>query len=226
MSSNNSGYNDRVVPGPAAPEDKDDLRERVLRASVSLIEEEGLASLSMREVARRAGVSHQAPYHYFPDRESILAAVAERGFELLHERMQQARSEANGASDALERTAVAYVTFACDYPAHFRIMFRPELMTLANHHDADCCADTAFKHVPEMVIDCMKAGFPADVGVEVMSTLLWSIVHGFACLLIDGPLGEKVPAIIQDREKFIRDVAHTARRMVDATIAQEQLKRA
>ena len=214
-----------MVPSAAAPEDKDDLRERVLRASVSLIEEEGLANLSMREVARRAGVSHQAPYHYFPDRESILAAVAERGFELLHERMQQARSEAKGATDALERTAIAYVTFACDYPAHFRIMFRPELVTLANHHEADCCADTAFRHVPEMVIDCMKAGFPQEIGVEVMSTLLWSIVHGFACLLLDGPLAEKVPSIAQNREQAIRDVAHAARMMVDATIAVEKMKR-
>ncbi len=203
-----------------APEDKDDLRERVLRASVSLIEEEGLASLSMREVARRAGVSHQAPYHYFPDRESILAAVAARGFALLDEHLTQARGEAVGASDALERAAIAYVKFACDYPAHFRIMFRPELVTLANHHQADCCADTAFKHVPEMVIECMKAGFPESVGVDVMSTLLWSIAHGFACLLIDGPLGEKVPSFARHREQAIRDVAHAARTMLDATIAQ------
>lgn len=206
-------------------DDKDDLRERVLRASVSLIEEEGLANLSMREVARRAGVSHQAPYHYFPDRESILAAVAERGFELLNERLTRARSEADGATDAIERAAIAYVTFACDYPAHFRIMFRPELVTLANHHEADCCADTAFKHVPEMVIECIKAGFPESIGVETMSAFLWSVVHGFACLLIDGPLCEKVPAVEQNRERAIRDLAHATRRMIDATIEVEKLKR-
>jgi len=208
-----------------APENKDDLRERVLRASVSLIEEEGLANLSMREVARRAGVSHQAPYHYFPDRESILAAVAERGFDLLNERLTRARSEADSTTDAVERAAIAYVTFACDYPAHFRIMFRPELVTLANHHEADCCADTAFKHVPEMVIECMKAGFPESIGVETMSAFLWSVVHGFACLLIDGPLCEKVPDVEQNREKAIRDLAHATRRMIDATIEVEKLKR-
>lgn len=208
-----------MVTNGQKPDEKDDLRERVLSASVELIEKEGLGALSMREVARRAGVSHQAPYHYFVDREAILAAVAERGFEILAQRLVQAREQSCGATHALELAGIAYITFACEHPAHFRIMFRPELVKLSNHHEANCSANKAFIHVPEMVIDCMKAGLPEDIGVETMSALLWSIVHGFACLLLDGPLLEKLPSFGQDRDKAMNDMVRTMRRMVDATIS-------
>ncbi len=204
--------------------EKDDLRERVLRASVELIDEEGLESLSMREVARRAGVSHQAPYHYFEDREAILAAIAERGFELLTQALVDARSKARSATDALERSAIAYVRLACEKPAYFRIMFRPELVKVANHHEADCSANNSFAHLCELVEDCMKAGLPKDFSVETVIALLWSVVHGFASLLIDGPLKEKVAAIAENEDKAIRDVSRALRRMVDATIASARTK--
>ena len=208
-----------VTNGQAPEEGKDDLRERVLNASVELIEEAGLGALSMREVARRAGVSHQAPYHHFADREAILAAVAERGFEMLALRLDQARQQSSGATHAIELAGIAYIRFACEHSAYFRIMFRPELVTLSDHHELDCCADKAFAHVPAMVLDCMKAGLPEDMGLETMVALLWSLVHGFACLLIDGPLLEKLPSFGQDREKAMRDLTSTVRRMLDATIA-------
>jgi len=199
--------------------DKDDLRERVLRASLELIDERGLAALSMREVARRAGVSHQAPYHYFADRQAILAAAAERGFGLLNDKLVQARAQAQGPTHTLELTAIAYVRFALENPACFRIMFRPELVKHSNYESLDCRADLAFRHVPEMVTACMEAGLPKDIGVETMSVLLWSVVHGFAWLLIDGPLCEKLPSFAADQDRAIADLAHTVRRMVDATIA-------
>jgi AcrR family transcriptional regulator len=204
--------------------EKDALRERVLRASVELIDEEGLGALSMREVARRAGVSHQAPYHYFPDREAILAAIAEHGFAILTRALVEARARSRGATDAVERAAIAYVRFACENAAYFRIMFRPELVQVSNHHDADCSADIAFRHLPEMVMDCVKAGLPKELGGETMIALLWSVAHGVASLLIDGPLKEKSPSFAQNPDKAMRDVAKAMRRMLDATIASAQLK--
>ncbi|MCA2966200.1 MAG: helix-turn-helix transcriptional regulator, partial [Acidobacteriaceae bacterium] len=77
-----------------------DLREQVLLASVELIGEAGLGGLSMREVARRAGVSHQAPYHYFGDKAAIVAALVVRGFGMLAERWEEA---AAGAGEVTER---------------------------------------------------------------------------------------------------------------------------
>jgi AcrR family transcriptional regulator len=204
---------------PGDPPDKEDLRERVLRASVELIDQDGLGALSMREVARRAGVSHQAPYHYFQDREAILAAVAERGFDILGEMLRQARAQATGPTHAVELAAIAYVQFAYEHSAYFRIMFRPELVTLKNHHEVDCTADQAFCHVPELVMGCFKAGLPQGLGAENMCALLWSVVHGFACLLIDGPLLEKLPGL-QDGPRAARELGRTVRRMIDAAIGK------
>src|SRR5438128_419394 len=97
-----------------------ELREQILDASVRLIEAEGLAALSMREVARRAGVSHQAPYHHFADKEAILAAIAEEGFRRLNAAMEEAsRSKPADAASRLIAGGRAYVRFAATNPAHF-----------------------------------------------------------------------------------------------------------
>jgi AcrR family transcriptional regulator len=199
----------------------DSLRERILSASIALIEEEGLSALSLREVARRAGVSHQAPYHYFADREAILATLAERGFATLQAAVEAARCSGTGPTEALELAAIAYVQFACDHPAHFRLMFRPELVALKDHPES---ANRSFNHVPAMVVDCMKAGLPESFGVEVMSTLFWSIVHGLACLLLDGPLVMRVPELMKDQKRTIAQVAHAARLMVEASMVQGRAK--
>lgn len=195
-----------------------DLRERVLAAIIELVEKSGLEALSMREVARRAGVSHQAPYHYFPDRESILAAICGQGFALLDARIAAARARGTSASDRLERAGIAYVRFACEHPAHFRMMFRPELVHLGAHEAVNASADAAFAHVPAMVADCVAEGLPAEPNVEALVITFWSFVHGFACLLLDGPLAAKVPGAA--RETAIEDVARAFRALVDTSIAK------
>lgn len=224
VSSRNSGYTNGPVTKPPARVDKDDLRDRVLRASVDLIDEKGLGALSMREVARRAGVSHQAPYHYFADREAILAAVAERGFELLNQGLSMARQNATQPAHRVELSAIAYLTFAAENPSYFRIMFRPELVTLSKHRELDCSANKAFAHVPDMVADCIRAGLPKDIGAESMTAFLWSMVHGQACLIVDGLMVKVFPSFAQERKNVIADFARTARRLVEATIAEARGK--
>src|SRR5205814_2543102 len=94
-----------------------DLRQKVLRASLALIEEGGLDGLSMREVARKSGVSHQAPYHYFGDREAILAAIAGEGFSKLGESFLRAVARAGPEpAKALEAIGRAYLAFALRHP--------------------------------------------------------------------------------------------------------------
>jgi AcrR family transcriptional regulator len=84
-----------------------DLRERILDATVTLIEADGLAALSMREVARRAGVSHQAPYHHFTDRQAILAAIAEEGFKRLNAGLASAAGSPVGTPPPISRKPAA-----------------------------------------------------------------------------------------------------------------------
>src|SRR5262245_58410849 len=127
-----------------------DLRQKVLDASLALIKEGGLDRLSMREVARKAGVSHQAPYHYFSDREAILAAVAGEGFAKMEESLVRAAAEA-GADPvkAVEAMGRAYVEFALRNPGYFQAMFRADAVPLDRYPEARQREDEAFGNLVE-----------------------------------------------------------------------------
>ena len=106
-----------------------DLRSELLRTSRELLDEAGPSALSMREVARRAGCTHQAPYHYFANREAILAALVCEGFDELADRLAVAH-EGLGDADlhaVLVASGNAYVEFALRHPGVFRVMFRPDV---------------------------------------------------------------------------------------------------
>ena len=91
----------------------------------------------MREVAREAGVSHQAPYHHFGDREAILAAIAAEGFAKLQQELERAAaSTGDDAAKAVEAMGCAYVDFALRHPAYFQVMFRADAVPLENYAEA------------------------------------------------------------------------------------------
>jgi AcrR family transcriptional regulator len=202
------------TPAPAAPEE--DVRARVLTAAVALIDRVGLAGVSMREVARAAGVSHQAPYHYFADREAIFAALAEDGFKILAERLERVTVLGVPAVDRFVEAGQAYVEFAFDHPALFRIMFRPDMVTMERFPEVKACGDRAFQTVPALVQACIAEGLPADPSVEALVVLAWSIPHGLACLLLDGPLAKKFPDMLAHREELTRDVMRSMRSLLVA----------
>lgn len=119
-----------------------DLRQAVLTAALDVIGTEGPAALSLRDLARRAGVSHAAPAHHFKDRTGLLTAIAAQGYDLLAEALAD-------APDLRER-GVRYVRFAAAHPAHFQVMFQPGL-----HHADD----------PELLAAKERAGAELRAGV-------------------------------------------------------------
>jgi AcrR family transcriptional regulator len=163
-----------------------DLRRTLLDASLALIDEQGLAALSLREVARRAGVSHQAPYFHFADRAALLAALADEGFTLLHAAMkaEQARSP-HGADAQLMAAGRGYVAFALEHPGHFRIMFRPELC-------AGMPPPPSGEAAYQLLVDGVAAAQDAHLAPagerDTLVLLAWSLVHGLASLWLDGSL--------------------------------------
>lgn len=162
-----------------------DLRGELLRTSRLLLDQGGPGALSMREVARLAGCTHQAPYHYFEDRETILAALVEDGFEELTRRLRSANELAasQGVRVALIASGRAYVDFALSQPGVFRVMFRP-----------DVCNPMRFPAVLEAgnrartELDRIARIAHGSGATQAQATILWAHVHGLACLLIDGPL--------------------------------------
>jgi AcrR family transcriptional regulator len=177
-------------PPPSPPPRPADVKRAVLDASLALIEEGGVGALSMREVARRAKVTHGAPYHYFPDRAAILAGLAEEGFELLTREMATAmQKEPTGTLDRFEACGRAYFRFAVRHPAYMRIMFRPELSGPADHPSVDAAAERAMGLLVVCVTECQSAGAMSSeedpMGIVLTS---WATMHGLASLWLDGPL--------------------------------------
>lgn len=177
----------------AKAEPLDDVRGRVLNAAVHVIDRDGLAGLSMREVARAAGISHQAPYHWFEDREAILAALAEEGFKILLLRLEPIVDAKEPAVDRMVRAGQAYVEFAIDHPSLFRVMFRPDMVKTHEHPEAHACGERCFELVPRLVQACIDEGLPPYPSFDALLLLLWSIPHGLACLMLDGPLAHSLP---------------------------------
>lgn len=167
---------------------KDDVRAGILQASLALMNEGGLGALSMREVARRAGVSHQAPYHYFADREAILAELAGDGFDQLYDYMVSAIGLARDKASKNRAMGEAYIRFALNHPELFRLMFRNEMCDLTRYPEAKAKAEKCFNVVVE-VLDAQ--GTAADKANPDLTPVIasWAAAHGLATLLLEGKLG-------------------------------------
>ena len=176
---------------PTAPYHHGDLRAACVRAALELLEEEGATALSLRAVARRAGVSPTAPYRHYSDRDALISAVAAVGYRELAGHLAAAHP-APSTSDELAAVAVAYVRFALERPALFRVMF-----------GEPCDRDTgeriaATTAISEYLGAIVARSFPgSDPGA--MSTAIWALVHGLAVLHLDGKLDTSTPAVVADR---------------------------
>jgi len=165
-----------------------DLRRALLDASLALVEEDGIGALSLREVARKAGVSHNAPYHHFKDRGSLLAALAEEGFAELGREMVDARAGAPDARARLEACGLAYVRFALKSAARFKVMFRPELAAPSEEGAVARSSTPAMETLTASIVEAQQAGLAPPGDQMPLVLTCWSAVHGLASLCLDGPL--------------------------------------
>ncbi|WP_280386061.1 TetR/AcrR family transcriptional regulator [Nocardia wallacei] len=181
------------------------LREELLRTSLRLIEAEGLPAVSLRRVAREAGVSPGAPYHHFADRTALLAALSTRGFELLRAELISAVGAAANPSDRLTAIADTYIRFAREQPAYFRLMFRPELSRPEKHPDTMAAGDAAFTVLTDAVAEATRAGVLPAAEADTLAMAIWALSHGLAALTVDGQLTKRAakmhtdPAALSDR---------------------------
>ncbi|MER5855014.1 TetR/AcrR family transcriptional regulator [Streptomyces sp. NPDC059688] len=168
-----------------------DLRAACLRAARELLEEDGSAGLSLRAVARRAGVSATAPYRHYADRDALVSAVAAQGYRELAEHLAAAHP-APASPDELAAVAVAYVRFALERPALFRVMFAEP----CDPHNEERVAATAA--ISEYVRGIVRGAFPG-ADEETLSTTVWALVHGLAFLHLDGKLDTSTPEVVADQ---------------------------
>lgn len=173
------------------------LANALLEAVAGIVSEKGVSGVSLREAARRAGVSHSAPAHHFGDKEGLLSALAEQGFGYLATAMVAAVAAAQGKSDLDQMKAMgkAYVTFAASYPAHFDVMFRSGL-DKSMHNTLHNAAQATFMVLHSKATDLVDKGRFPGVDPRDLSVFFWSLVHGLASLWVDGSL----PQVLADKD--------------------------
>lgn len=180
-----------------------DLRATLIRIGSEMLAESGEAALSLRQLAQRAGVSHNAPYQHFADKGALIAAIAEEGFRLLSDAIDaaSARSHSRSPIDRLAAVGRAYVEFALAHRAHLQVMFGPypsaAYPTLAEQ------AGQTLDRLIAVVADVEAEGH-LRAGSADVAAVVWMTVHGLSAILIADKLPDRLaqgrdPAALTDR---------------------------
>lgn len=157
----------------AKPYHHGDLRNALLSAGRAILEEEGLAGLSLRAVARRAGVSHAAPYRHFPNHEALLVELAIEGFSELKDAIVAAGAASGLVEDKVARIGAAYLRFVAGKPAFTRLMFGPQLPNRDMFPNLAAAADAVAAAIGEALCD------------DALGLAVWAAVHGLAMLILE-----------------------------------------
>jgi AcrR family transcriptional regulator len=168
-----------------------DLKNALMETALQHIAREGARTLSLREVARRTGVSHTASYRHFQSKEGLLAAIAEQGFRRLSDAMHAAMQQhAHDPVAALQASGVAYVEFGVSYPEHLNIMFGIQIA----HEEYPALAEAskeAYALLTSIVSEGLQSGGLRGSDERTVTLAAWSIVHGLALLIAGGRLQAK-----------------------------------
>lgn len=172
--------------GPERPYHHGDLRQALLDATRQLLSEGGVQAASLRAVARRAGVTNRAPYHHFPDKCALLAAVAAEGFAKLTAEMRR-RIEAAGDDPLARLTEIGlgYIDFAHRNPGEFQVMFWPDVCDTEAHPDREVASEGCFQQLLETIQSAATTDLPEE-SLLSLGVSAWSAVHGFATLRANG----------------------------------------
>jgi len=183
---------------PPKPYHHGDLHREILCAARELLEEKNIASLSLRAVAKRVGVSHTAPYRHFKDKESLLAGIAGIGFDKLTAQMTEAAElHPDDPGAQLKEAGHRYVQLALENPQCVQLMFGGILPCDDTYPELRESGDTAFNAVKVIIEKGQAQGVFKKGDVELMALTAWSSIHGLSLLFISGSLDNAVSAPVE-----------------------------
>jgi AcrR family transcriptional regulator len=164
-----------------------DLKRALTTAALQLVQEKGPKGFTLREVARRAGVSAAAPYRHFADKTQLLAAAAAQGFVQLHETLHATAAATADLSEQVIAMGRAYVRWALTHPDYYQVMFGSELDNTESP-EVVAAGERAFNDLLDTIVQCqsaglLRAGNPRDIAGPV-----WSLLHGVSTLTIGSHL--------------------------------------
>lgn len=176
-----------------APYHHGDLKNALIQAGIDLLAEQGLPALTLREVARKAGVSHSAPYAHFANKQDLVAAISTRGMQMIDERLQAAaRQNEHDPAALLQASAWAYVSFALEETALFKVVFSGILEGGNTYPEFAEISKQSFQRVVALVQTCQAAGLLRPGPPDEAAVSIWSLVHGFSALLIEQQISHHI----------------------------------
>lgn len=181
-----------------------DLKNALIQAGIQILAKEGVAGLSLRKVASKAGVSHAAPYAHFTDKQALIAAISTEGYHRLYERIEDIiRQYADDPSKQLIETAWTYVDFALTDPAHFKITFSGVIEQEKDHPAFVEMSQKSFEAVVRIVEACQAQGVLESGPSDLVAVSVWSLVHGFASLVLEGQVSHNLLERMSMREMLV-----------------------
>ena len=188
-----------------------DLRNALVRAAVKLLEKEEAGDLSLREVARAAGVTAGAPYHHFATRADLLVAVALEGFSTLGRLLEGIDASSGAPGERFERRVLAYLRFAREHPGHYRVMFHPALQSGRDAPAWDAAARAGFEGLVQAVVRVRP--HLAKPRARALALSVWTLAHGTIDFMLDGA----VQALLGERAlgRTLEQTARHARVLVE-----------
>jgi AcrR family transcriptional regulator len=166
-----------------------DLRNALIQSGLELLAEGGAQELDLRKVARRAGVSHAAPYRHFADKQALIAAITEEGFRLLAEQIQATLHEVpDEPFEQLLGIALAYVHFAKAHPWLMREMFSGLTLERETFASLQMASKTVYRLYTDVIRRGQEKGKFVDGDPAALAGVLWSVLHGLAMLIIENQM--------------------------------------
>jgi AcrR family transcriptional regulator len=192
-----------------------DLRAALLAEAAAMIAEGGAASLTMRALGQRLGVSRAAPYRHFSDKTALLVAVAAAGFNRLNARLQTI--DAGAARSSVEQFRLMgeeYVRFALENPAHYRLMYGKEALERQDQHELREAANAIFEQLVGVIQAHQRSGGIKRQDPRAQAYVAWSAVHGLASLWIEGQIQatDDIDGLIRQTTRTVLDGMRVRRR--------------
>ena len=190
-----------------------DLKNALIKAGVEILAEEGLGGLSLRKVAKQAGVSHTAPYSHFKDKQALIAAISTEGFKELHIQIEEVfASHKDEPKKLLVETSWAYLQFALSKPDRFKLMFSSVLEKEKEYPDFVEVSHQNFQQLVGVIKLCQDANILKSGDANLTAVSVWGAVHGLAMLVLEGQISSAVLAQNELREILLHSldqITHT-----------------
>jgi AcrR family transcriptional regulator len=181
-----------------------DLKNALIQAGIEILSTEGVGGLSLRKVAQKAGVSHSAPYAHFTDKQALIAAISTEGYRRLYVKLLTvSRNYQGDPLRQLVEAAWVYTRFALDDPAHFKITFSGVIEKEKDHPEFVEMSQRSFSVVVDIVRACQSDGILDAGPTDAVAVSVWSLVHGFLSLLLEGQISHTVTQRMSTREMLI-----------------------